>query len=177
MEKCLSFFSSFGLIANEWVVTIKVMKVRIHIASAACCIAISYPIFSESAFVVPRDTCGEITNSCLQSRESGFEVIGECSAIPSSESWVEVAKLSQNNLPKLSGSVSVSNVSLDGKKTEERDKGNDEVEMPSHVDFLALLPVCMVTLFFMLVLLEHRPMLQRGQTVTQTLLIARVHVG
>jgi hypothetical protein len=149
MEKLLSFCSSLTLIAGERVKSIKVMNVSIHIAIATCCVAISYPSFAQSPLVVPRNACGEVSYSSLQSREFCFELTGKFSAVPTSESRVEVTKLEQDGFSKPSGSGAVSNVSLDSKISKDGDKGNDDVEVPGHIDFLALLPLWMITFFIM----------------------------
>jgi hypothetical protein len=145
MEKCLSFCRSLCLIASEWVVRIKVMKVSIHIAIATCCIAISYPSFAESKLVIPRNAGTEVSNCGLQNGEFCFQFIGKTRTVPSSEGWVEVAKLSQNDVTKLHRSSSVSNVSLDSKKSKNSDKCNNDCFQ----NFQALIPLWIISLYFM----------------------------
>ena len=129
------------MIFSEWVVSIKIMKVSIHIAIAASCIAICPPSFAESALAVPRDACQEISYSSLQSREFCFKFIGKSSSIPSGESGVEITKLTKNNASKLNGSIAIGNISLNSEKPKDGDKDNDDFI------FDDLLPVWIVLIY------------------------------
>ena len=140
MKKCLSSSGGIFLIFSEWVVSIKIMKVSIHIAIAASCIAICPPSFAESALAVPRDACQEISCSSLQSREFCFKFIGKSSSIPSGESGVEITKLTKNNASKLNGSVAIRNVSLNSKKAK------DSEECNQYCYFQYLFPVLIIAI-------------------------------
>lgn len=144
MEKIFGVCRSLRLIARKWVISIKIMKVSVHIAISACCIAISHPSLAESPLVIPRDACSKITNSSLQCGEFSLEFTAKLNTVPSSKDGIEVTKLSQNDIPKLSGRNAVSDISLNSKKTK------DGEECDEYCYFQYLFPLWIRCIFYAL---------------------------
>ena len=108
MKKSLSFCSCLGLSAAS-TVRIKVVQIGIHIAVAACTVAIAHPCFAETVFLVPKQRTIKVENSGLQGGELDFQFISKPCPIPARKCGIEVGKRTSDGGAETSrgGTVSV----------------------------------------------------------------------
>lgn len=130
-------------VCNVIAVVRHILPISMICASAFASADVCKPSRIESSLAPPWEMTPVFINGGFYGREFFGQDVNNGDLIfrPLCGSWIQTSKLGHNSIPETSAGVFVRDKPLNLERSEERDKGDDDVNVPGHDWFLLVLPL------------------------------------